>query len=168
MAAKDLLEHIDFSGLECLNEAPNHGAANALKQGYREQNELFLESDTDEQLLLNIRFQQRVRLSALVIKAVDEAKAPKTVKLYVNRPHMGFSDTGSVPCAQELVLTPAQVAKGDPLPLKLVKFNNVDTLSVFIEDNQGGEETTKLCKIALMGSAGEVFNVADIKKQEEK
>ncbi|PNW70683.1 hypothetical protein CHLRE_17g730250v5 [Chlamydomonas reinhardtii] len=168
MAAKDLLEHIDFSGLECLNEAPNHGVANVLKQGYREQDELYLESDTDEQLLLNIRFQQRVRVSALVIKAIDEAKAPKTIKLYVNRPHMGFSDTGSVPCAQELVLSGAQAAQGDPLPLKLVKFNNVDTLSVFIEDNQGGEDVTRLCKIALMGSTGEVFNVAEIKKQEDK
>ena len=87
--AKDLLEHIDFTTLECLNEAPNHGAALALKQGYREQDELFLESDTDEQLLLNIRFHQRVRLHSIVIKAIEDAKAPKTVKLYTNRLHMG-------------------------------------------------------------------------------
>lgn len=93
--AKDLLEHIDFSTLECLNEAPNHVAALALKQGYREQDELFLESDTDEQLLLNIRFHQRVRLHSIAIKAIDEPKAPKNVKLYVNRPNMGY-DTGVV------------------------------------------------------------------------
>ncbi|EFJ42379.1 hypothetical protein VOLCADRAFT_109365 [Volvox carteri f. nagariensis] len=166
--AKDLLDHIDFSSLECLNEAPNHGAALAMKQGYREQDELYLESDTDEQLLLNIRFTQRVRLQSIVIKAIDEAKAPKHVKLYTNRPSLGFSDTSSVPCAQELDLTPAQLAKGDPIPLKLMKFNNVDVLSIFIEDNQEGEETTKLCKIALFGTTGEVFNVAEIKKVEEK
>ncbi|GLC46093.1 hypothetical protein PLESTB_001033500 [Pleodorina starrii] len=166
--AKDLLEHIDFSSLECLNEAPNHGAALALKQGYREQDELYLESDTDEQLLLNIRFTQRVRLHSIVIKAIDEAKAPKRVKLYTNRPSLGFSDTSSVPSAQEFELTPAQLAKGDPLPLKVVKFNQVDVLSVFIEDNQGGEETTKLCKIALFGTAGDTFNVAEIKKVGEE
>lgn len=34
-----------------------------------------------------------------------------------------------MPCAQELELTAAQLAKGDPIPLKLVKFNNVDVLS---------------------------------------
>ncbi|KAG2487672.1 hypothetical protein HYH03_013673 [Edaphochlamys debaryana] len=166
--AKDLLEHIDFASLECLNEAPGHGVANVLKQGYREQDELFLESDTDEQLLINIRFQNRVKLGSIVIKAIDEDKAPKTVKLYVNRPHMGFSDTSSVPASQELELSPAALAKGDPVPLKLVKFNAVEVLSVFIESNHGGEETTKLCKIALFGSTGEVFNVAEIKKQGEE
>ncbi|GLI62682.1 hypothetical protein VaNZ11_005358 [Volvox africanus] len=166
--AKDLLEYIEFSTLECLNEAPNHGAALALKQGYREQDELYLESDTDEQLLLNIRFTNRVRLQSIVIKATDEAKAPKRVKLYTNRPSLGFSDTSSVPCAQEIELSPAQLAKGDPISLKLVKFNNVDVLSIFIEDNQGGEETTKLCKIALFGTTGEVFNVAEIKKVGEE
>lgn len=35
--AKDLLEHIDFSGLECLNASPANGVDKALKQGYREQ-----------------------------------------------------------------------------------------------------------------------------------
>jgi hypothetical protein len=34
--AVDLLEQIDFSGLNCLNEQPKHPATNALKQGYRE------------------------------------------------------------------------------------------------------------------------------------
>lgn len=48
-------QHIDFSGLECLNEAPNHGVANVLKQGYREQDELYLESDTDEQVRKCVR-----------------------------------------------------------------------------------------------------------------
>lgn len=31
---------------------------------------------------------------------------------------------------------------------------------------QGDEEVTRLSKIALFGSGGEVFNVAEIKKQE--
>lgn len=108
-----------------------------------------------------------MRIHAIVVKAEDDGHAPKSVKLYVNRPHMGFSDTSSVPCAQELELTAAQLAKGDPIPLKLVKFNNVDVLSVFIADNQGGEDTTRVTKLALMGTAGEVFNVAEIKKQGE-
>lgn len=31
---------------------------------------------------------------------------------------------------------------------------------------QGGEDVTRLSKIVLYGSAGEIFNVAEIKKQE--
>lgn len=40
-------------------------------------------------------------------------------------------------------------------------------LSVFVESNQGDEEATRVTKIALAGWAGEVFNVAEIKKQED-
>jgi hypothetical protein len=58
--AKDLLDLIAFSHLECLNENPAKPATNALKQGYREDSGLTCESDTDEQLLLNIPFQQKV------------------------------------------------------------------------------------------------------------
>lgn len=51
-----------------------------------------------------------------------------------------------------------------PLPprLKFVKFQNVTMLSIFIESNQGGEETTKVQKIALLGQTGDMdkFNVA--------
>jgi hypothetical protein len=34
-SAKDLLEYIDWSSLECLNEQHSHPATNVLKQGYR-------------------------------------------------------------------------------------------------------------------------------------
>lgn len=119
------------------------------------------------QLLININFNQKVKINGIGIKAKeDDPTAPKTIKLYANRASMGFSDTDSVPSSQDLVLTPAQL-NGEPLPLKLVKFTNVLMLSVFIEGNQGGEDVTRLSKVVLYGSAGEVFNVAAIKKQEE-
>ncbi len=47
-APKDLLESIDWSMTECLNCKGDPG--NALKQGYREQDELYLETDADEQV----------------------------------------------------------------------------------------------------------------------
>ena len=56
----------------------------------------------------------------------------------------------------------------DPFPLPFHRTLLCSLASVFIEDNQGGEDVTRLCKIALMGSTGEVFNVAEIKKQEDK
>lgn len=40
-------------------------------------------------------------------------------------------------------------------------------ITVFVEDNQDGGEATRVSKISLAGWAGEVFNVAEIKKQEE-
>lgn len=164
---KDLLEFIDWQNFECLNQHERYNAANALKQGYREDDGLYLESDADEQLLVNINFNQKVKITGIVVKGPSDGSAPKTVKLFTNRNSMGFSDTDSVPVTQEIVLTPSQVT-GEPIALKLVKFQGVNILSIFIEDNQGDTESTKVQKIALFGSGGEVFNVADIKKVEEK
>lgn len=64
----DLSGHVDYSNLECLNQNPKHPIANALKQGYREDGGLFLESDCDEQILINIPFQQKVRTLCLCSK----------------------------------------------------------------------------------------------------
>jgi hypothetical protein len=50
----------------------------------REDDGLFLESDTDEQLLLNIHFNQKVRIHSITIKGPEE-EGPKVVKLYTNR-----------------------------------------------------------------------------------
>ena len=59
-------------------------------QGYREDDGLLLESDTDEQLLIHIPFNQAVRLSGFIIKSTVGGQAPKTVKLFVNQPTIGF------------------------------------------------------------------------------
>ncbi len=47
--AKDLIDLIEWPALEVLN-LRGDTAPNALKQGYRDQDELVLESDADEQV----------------------------------------------------------------------------------------------------------------------
>lgn len=56
-----------------------------LLQGYREDDGLVLESDTDEQLLVNIPFNQKVKLQSIIIKGPDDGTGPKRVKLYINK-----------------------------------------------------------------------------------
>ena len=51
---------------------------------------------------------------------------------------------------------------------RFVKFQCVHALSVFIEDNQGGGETTRVQKIALLGQPAEKMDVAAIKKAGEE
>jgi len=51
---------------------------------------------------------------------------------------------------------------------RFVKFQNVTTLSVFIEDNQGEEDSTRLRKLALLGQPAEKMDVAAIKKAGEE
>ncbi|XP_031127773.1 PITH domain-containing protein At3g04780-like [Ipomoea triloba] len=92
----DLLDFIDWSGVECLNQNSSHSLSNALKQGYREDEGLNLESDADEQLLIYIPFNQVIKLHSIVVKGPEE-EGPKTVKLFANREHMGFSNVNDFP-----------------------------------------------------------------------
>jgi hypothetical protein len=131
-----------------------------LKQGYREDDGLYLESDTDEQLLLNIHCKcglsslqahdamqrcnmlhqtllmhpfflrlpprpavnQKVRIHSIAFRGPKDGSGPKLVKLFINRPSFGFSDTDSVPYAQQLVLTDKEL-DGEPIALKLTKVS---------------------------------------------
>lgn len=55
------------------------------------------------------------------------------------------------------------------LPVAAVlQFNSVTTLHILVESNQDDEDTTKLFKIVLGGVAFDSFNVAEIKKVEDK
>ncbi|XP_030442208.1 PITH domain-containing protein At3g04780 isoform X1 [Syzygium oleosum] len=161
----DLSDFIDWSGVECLNQSATHSLPNALKQGYREDDGLLLESDADEQLLIYIPFTQVVKLYALVVKASEE-EGPKTVKLFSNREHMGFSNVNDFPPSDTAVLSEDNL-KGKPVVLKYVKFQNVRSLTIFIEDNQSGSEITKVQKIALHGTTVETTDMKGLKKVED-
>ncbi|KAF3654966.1 PITH domain-containing protein [Capsicum annuum] len=91
----DLLDFVDRSGVECLNQNGSHTISNALKQGYREDEGLNLVNDADEQLLIYIPFNQVIKLHSIVIKGPEE-EGPKTVKLFSNKEHMGFSNVNDI------------------------------------------------------------------------
>ncbi|KAH8507500.1 hypothetical protein H0E87_009880 [Populus deltoides] len=101
----DLLDFIDFSGVECLNQSTSHSLSNAIKQGYREDDGLNLESDADEQLLIHIPFNQVIKLHSIAIKGPEE-DGPKMVKLFSNKEHMGFSNVNDYPPSDTVVLSP--------------------------------------------------------------
>ncbi|XP_058770541.1 PITH domain-containing protein At3g04780 [Vicia villosa] len=161
----DLLDFIDWTGVECLNQSTTHSLPNAIKQGYREDEGLHLESDADEQLLLYIPFTQVIKLYSIVIKGPED-EGPKTVKLFTNKEHMGFSNVNDYPPSDTAVLSPEHL-KGKPVLLKYVKFQNVRSLTIFIEDNQTESEITKVQKILLIGSTVETTDMKGLKKIED-
>jgi len=161
----DLAECIEWQSVECLNEKSNHTFVNALKQGYREDNALHLESDADEQLLLFIPFNQVVKLHSLIIRGPPE-EGPRTLKLFANRQNMGFSNVNDFP-ANDTVVASLENLEGKLIPLKYVKFQNVRSLTLFVEDNQGGGEVTQLQKLSIIGSTVETTNMSELKKVNE-
>mmetsp|Transcript_23136 Transcript_23136/g.78786 ORF Transcript_23136/g.78786 Transcript_23136/m.78786 type:complete len:164 (+) Transcript_23136:171-662(+) len=160
----DALDLMDLGTVECLNQNPSKPWDNVLKQGYREDDGLHCETDCDEQLLLTVPFKQMVKLQGIVFKGSEAANAPKLVKLFVNRTSLGFDEAVSEPAAESFELSEEQVAEGALLPLKLAKFNNVRSLTIFVENNQGDEDVTILSKIQVFGSGIDTTNMAEFKK----
>ena len=61
-----------------------------------------------------------VRLSSWAIKGSGSKQhAPRKVKLFINRPSLGFSEAADFPAAQEFELSEADL-EGNPLQLKCV------------------------------------------------
>ena len=51
-----------------------------------------LRSDADEQLLLQLGFNQTMKLSSIVLGVPDNSSCPKTIKLFCNQGNLGFDD----------------------------------------------------------------------------
>ncbi|PWZ22546.1 PITH domain-containing protein [Zea mays] len=162
----DLIDFIDWTGVECLNQDSSNSIVNALKQSLRDDEGLYLASDSDEQLLIYIPFMQVVKLHSVLFKGPEE-EGPKTVKLFSNKEHMGFSNVNDYPPMDTLELSSDHLIENKPLPLKYVKFQNVRSLTVFIEDNQSGSDVSKIQKVALYGTTVDTTNMKDLKKTEE-
>lgn len=149
-----------------MNESGEHMLKDMLRGG----GDKWLESDADEQLLLHIPIQQSIKLRALRFTTVSSKlqHAPKTVKIFVNAPGVDFdSADGGAEAAQEVALDEAQ-ARGDKVvELRFVRFQNVKHLAIFVVDNQGGEDVTRIDKLELVGLAVEGTNMSDLKKLDD-
>lgn len=86
-------------------------------QGYRDDANLFLESDADDQLIIHVIFNTATKLRSIVVSAADDGHAPKNIKLFTNKPTIGFSEAEDEKAVQEFDLSPGQVS-GQPLTLK--------------------------------------------------
>lgn len=78
-------------------------------------------------------------------------KAPKNIKLFVNRGHMGFDETESVECTQALELSQEDYKETAVSALRFVKFQAVTRLILFVEDNLGGADETVIQQLVLYG-----------------
>ncbi|BGP14351.1 hypothetical protein JCM10213_004478 [Rhodosporidiobolus nylandii] len=157
-------DSIDFSQIHCLNEADDHNLKEMLRGG----GDKWLESDADEQLLIQLPLNQSTKIRALRFSTLPTSVqfAPKTVRLFVNKPSVDF-DTSAEP-AQELVLTEEQAKGIKSVELRFVRFQSVNHLSIFVVDNQGSEEITRIDKLELIGLSGEGMKMEDLRKGEEE
>jgi hypothetical protein len=98
---------------------------------------------------------------------MDPESNPSKIHLFVNRENLGFEDCEDVDPTQTLHLTTEDLKESaEPILLKFVKYQRVKSLTLFIEDNQGGE-VTALGMMKIYGRPVASTNMADFKKQTE-
>lgn len=93
---------------------------------------------------------KRIRLFA------DER--PTLVKLFVNKPDMSFDDAEDMKATQVLKLTASDMVKDNVNELRFVKFQRVNSLAFFVEDNAGGEESV-LSSLRVFGEPTEEMDI---------
>ncbi|KAI0273859.1 PITH domain-containing protein [Gloeopeniophorella convolvens] len=167
-----LLEHLDLSQLNCLNEIADHNLKGLLAKKARNTADDYLLSDTDEQLLLNIHFNQSVRVRSIVLHTSESQKGPKSIKLLVNRPALGFEDVENAEepeAAQVLEIPEDAVREGRPIALRFVRFQTVNSLHIFVNSNHGGEDATRIDAIDVFGfPSGTGKDWSELKKQADE
>lgn len=160
-------DYILLAKSSALNATAGSDVSYILKQG---QSELMMISDSDEQLLIYIAFKQLVNIKTFTIRGAngpagnDDISAPKTVKLWVNKPNIDFSDAEDISPTQEFELTSKHLDGDVHLNLDFLKFKSVDNLTVFIQDNQDDTEQTFLNNLQFHGHAIDDFNMNNLKK----
>mmetsp|Transcript_12674 Transcript_12674/g.24367 ORF Transcript_12674/g.24367 Transcript_12674/m.24367 type:complete len:190 (+) Transcript_12674:100-669(+) len=162
----DLSGKIDKAACYARNEAAGAPMSNLFIGDSR----LGCKSDADEQLILHIAFQDFVKIKTIKFIAfndgVDPESNPSKVHLYVNRENLGFEDCDDVDPTQTLHLTAEDLKESaPPINLKYVLYQRVKSLTIFIEDNQGGE-ITSLGGLQLFGRTLETTNMNDFNKKE--
>nr|XP_046196820.1 thioredoxin-like protein 1 [Oncorhynchus gorbuscha] len=156
----DLMPFVNKAGCECLNESDESGFDNCLVK-----DTTYLESDCDEQLLVTMAFNQPVKLYSMKLQTSDFAQAPKCVKIFINLPRsMDFDDAERSEATQTLDLAEEDFKDDGLIPLRYVKFQNVQSVTMFVKNNQGDEETTKINYLTFIGTPVQATNMNDFKR----
>uniref|UniRef100_A0A1I7UKZ4 Thioredoxin-like protein 1 n=1 Tax=Caenorhabditis tropicalis TaxID=1561998 RepID=A0A1I7UKZ4_9PELO len=112
-----------------------------------------LVSGGDEQLIVSLPFHHPVKVHSVLIKGVAD-RTPKKVKVFINLPKtIDFDNASGLEPTQLLEFDDSATnGEGQILPLKYVKFQNVQNIQFFIENNTGGGDVTELVKLSVFGT----------------
>ncbi|KAK4116524.1 DUF1000-domain-containing protein [Canariomyces notabilis] len=177
----DITNQIELQRCELLNVDPDFGGVRVLfdsakpsaLSGGKGTAKDWVESDTDEQVLLFMPFQSMLKLHTLQITSLppdddeDAPMRPRTIKLFTNKPHnLGFDEAEDLSATQEIVLSESDWnAEGTAnIALRYVKFQNITSLVVFVVNGDGEGEKVRLDRLRLIGEAGEKREMGKLEK----
>jgi PITH domain len=155
----DLSTFVMKNMCECLNESDDHTLEHAMNNGAG-----YLASDVDEQLIINLAFNQGVKIHSLKLKAPAK-HGPKKIKLFINQPvTLDFDSATCTAAVQEIDVSPKDLENGNMINLRFVKFQNVQTLTFFVVDNQSGDEKTVIESLQVIGAPIATTKMDDFKR----
>lgn len=156
----DLDSLLSKTQCECLNEDDTH----SLSLLWDSNAKSYLLSDTDEQLIIYVTFSQFIRLQGIQINGPKDS-GPKTVKLFINQtstPDFDSCEAGEA--VQTLELTEDDLKEDAITQLNFVKFQNVNTITLFIKDNQSSTDQTRIDKLKFYGYPVNTINMNEFKR----
>uniref|UniRef100_M3YYE8 Thioredoxin like 1 n=1 Tax=Mustela putorius furo TaxID=9669 RepID=M3YYE8_MUSPF len=117
------------------------------------------------QLLITVAFNQPVKLYSMKFQGPDNGQGPKYVKIFINLPRsMDFEEAERSEPTQALELTEDDIKEDGIVPLRYVKFQNVNSVTIFVQSNQGEEETTRISYFTFIGTPVQATNMNDFKR----
>ncbi|KAH6691560.1 thioredoxin [Plectosphaerella plurivora] len=176
----DVTDQIEIKGCELLNADDDNGNVRVLfeaskpsalsgKEGAND----FVESGSDDQLLLFTPFSSMIKLHTLQLTSLppkdddDAPMRPGTIHLYTNKPHnLDFAEADDTPPTQAFTLTEADWnADGTAnISLRFVKFQNIHSLIIYVTAGDGDGEKVRLDRVRLIGESGEKREMGKLEK----
>ena len=95
---------------------------------------------------------QSVKLHSIAIKGPED-KGAKHIRIFINQPQtLDFDQVNARESVQDITFTKDQIVNGTPVALKYVKFQNVQNILIFVQNNLGDTESTVIQELKLIGS----------------
>jgi len=161
----NLYPYIDRQHVVALNVENCSGPEVIKPWTERLDEDVFMESDADDQIIIRIPFTGSVKLRALLLKTGPAEHTPSKVALYNNVQHVDFSDITDLKPTQEF--TVAQGREVGEYHVMTAKFPSVTSITLFFPASQGAD-TTRIYYVGFLGQWSERRNEPVIAVYESK
>ncbi|KIN04030.1 hypothetical protein OIDMADRAFT_118426 [Oidiodendron maius Zn] len=180
----DVTDQLEVKGLDLLNADSDFGGVRVLFDSSKPsglqkdkspegQAKDWVESDTDEQLMLFLPFQSMLKVFSFQITSLPSASEndapmrPKTIRLYSNRPHiLGFEEADDIEPTQSITISAKDWDSTGTATIntRFVKFQSVSTLVMYFVEGDGEEDKVRVDRIRIIGEAGAKREVGKLEK----
>ncbi|KAM0262339.1 hypothetical protein ACHAQJ_001808 [Trichoderma viride] len=179
----DITDQVELKGCELLNADDDAGPVKVLFENSKPSalgngkstSKDWVQSGSDDQLLLFIPFQSTIKLHTLQITSFlpegdSDVSRPVDIHLFINRTsNMDFGEAEDAEPTQTITLEPEHWnSQGTAsISLRFVKFQKTNTLTIFVQKGDGEAETVRIDRIKLIGEAGAKRDMGKLQKLDE-